>query len=652
MNKNIYDLLNKHNLDKNTILTIADLIVNNNLIIKYNYIPKSLDNIEPKLNITDDFNWKIDLDTHSNMAMLHLHAWEPISYLFLAHYQTENQRYLDKGIKLIESWKSSSTSEEHKFLWYPHCVADRSIVLGYLKSLNESVQNIENKLLNQLINQHIKFLKDEKNYVHFNHGTMIDCSLILLSILEKDDDTLMFAIKRVRENFLNTFTDNMICVENSITYSVYNIELFVLIQKNLLNSLNIDLIPDLDSKIWRALDFINILKQPNNTFPLYGDGELITIDSLKSKYIYNYYPEHPVFSFYNTNNLESYYYEIEGYLIIKDKNKYFFVRSGDMVKNHKHPDDLSFVLYYDKEFLVDTGIYNYDTGLLNDYFKSSKAHNSVVLEDENYPYINNKAEETSISYYKEYTDYFYVILKNNSYKFANILRHIYIFKDTFTVLISDNINCPFNIKNSQFFNLSPEICSDLFVNFNNHSILLNNRILIQSISQEKSNFISRYSKESIVAKKYHDLQNTVQLEFSSHGPNCRLTTLISFDIENDILKTLRYSNQKITFNNFGKNYSLNFYNKNDSLNMDKYIHFEKIQDKLYYLQTYYNGFEDKDYAWYIYLNNRRIDIIWYQPSAKFQYEFKESGDYRIRCFVRNRNNKSEKKEFSIKKRID
>lgn len=648
MKKNVYDLLNKYNLKKNTIMKIGHLILNNKLILKYNYLPKSLNNIDSQLNFSPDFNWVINLGNYSNMAMLHLHAWEPINYLFLAHYHSKELKYIEKAVDLIKSWEISSHGENHKYLWYPHCVADRSIVLGYLKIINNENEIINSNFLNELINQHIVYLIAPNNYVNYNHGAMMDRSLILLSILTRNNKLLELAIERTRTNFSKTFTENMICVENSITYSIYNIELIISIQKNLLDIVNEHLVQDFDKKMIQALDFINILKQPNDSFPLYGDGELITLSTLKNKNIYKYYSNHSVFSTYNTKKLEHHYFIDEGYIIIKDENKYFFIRSGGFVKNHKHPDDLSFVLYYNEEILIDTGIYNYDNGEIKNYFKSSQAHNSIVLENETYPYLQNK-EDIGISLFKEYSEYYYIVIKNNSYQYANILRHIYIIKGSFSILISDNIKTPLKIKNSQFFNLSPKLSNELFISVNREKTIINNNMLIQSIDIDSLNLKTASSKKALLSEKYHDLKYISQLELIKNEANARLTTLISFDIQSDILKTLQYNDQSIFFSDLRKNYQLEFRNNIEEVYLDKYIHLENIKKRVYSIKTFYRGLEEKDFAWYIYRNQNRIDIIWYQDSPKFTYDFKEPGDYKIRCFIRNKRNKDEKHEFSIKK---
>src|SRR5699024_8021035 len=225
------------------------------------------------LRFNEHFNWNIEMGSFTNMAMLHLHAWEPINYLLLSYHYTKDNKYLIKSNELIESWYTHSLDANHKYLYYPHCVADRTLILGYLSELKNPF--ISYDIVNKLLNKHKEYLSDENNYVNYNHGTMLDRSLLLLTILSENKSLFNFSLERLKNNINNTFTKNMICKENSFTYAVFNLELIVSTQKYLLDNINVTLIDRFDDKINKALNFLNIVKKPDGTLPIYGDGELI-----------------------------------------------------------------------------------------------------------------------------------------------------------------------------------------------------------------------------------------------------------------------------------------------------------------------------------------------------------------------------------------
>src|SRR5699024_11157175 len=469
---NIVKILNKYNLDRNDSIRIAEKILNNDLVLKYGYLPEELNSSIKELRYTNKFNWDIQIGKKTNMAMLHLHSWETLSYLLIAYHYTLEEKYLKKIFQLIESWYDSSKTFETKYQYYTHCVADRSIILAYIFKLDYTNQNT--KLIEYLVKNHIDYLGNDKNYVKYNHGAMIDRSLIILSLITENNEYLEKGIYRFKNNVSNTFTDNMICVENSITYSIYNLELIVSTQKYILDPYinGVSLISNFDVAIQTALTFVDSLKKPNNTFPLYGDGELVTTDSLKKTILYAHYYDHKIFKKYSitTNTLHSFYYPQEGYLIIKNRNFHFFIRCGDIVKNHKHGDDTSFTLYYNKDIFIDPGTYNYDKGKIRNYLNSSLAHNNILVNGEDYDYIKNDPSSVSINEFNDNTNHYHIKLKNYSYHSARIYRNFYILKNDFTLVIIDDISSPLKNVNTQVFNIS----KDFLPNFN--SIISNNRI--------------------------------------------------------------------------------------------------------------------------------------------------------------------------------
>src|SRR5699024_5871392 len=130
-------------------------------------------------------------------------------------------------------------------------------------------------------------------------------------------------------------------------------------------------------------------------------------------------------------------------------------------KNHNHSNDLSFTLYYNEDIFIDPRIYSYNNHHLRKYQTTTTAHNTIVLNNENYDYINNQKEEVKILSYNELEDYYYLVLENSSYSYANIIRHLFVLKLDFTVVIIDEVFSRTKVLASQFFNLSPKISENL-----------------------------------------------------------------------------------------------------------------------------------------------------------------------------------------------
>lgn len=649
MINSIFELLNKYNIQKDDSILIGDSILNNQLVVKYHYLPENIDNPIKELNYTEEFNWIVDLQDKTNMAMLHLHAWEPVNYLLLAYHYTLNNDYIKKAVELIDDWYKHSLTASHKYLYYPHCVSDRSLVLSYLLELGDT--GFCPRYMSELIEAHISYLSDDDNYVKFNHGTMMDRSLISLCMVTGDDDTLDFSVQRVCNNIFNTFTENMICVENSFTYTVFNLELIISTQKYLLDFRHKTIYDDFDLKMNQALDFLNTVMKPDGTLPLYGDGELISITSLKNTLLFKFYPNHTLFtrSVESNDTIKSHYYSEEGFLILKDKNFHFFIRAGDTVKNHKHADDLSFTLFHDYDIFVDPGTYSYDKGEVRNYLKSSYAHNSIVLNNENYNYLKSTNNEVYIDTFEEFEDFFYVRIVNKAYDFSIIKRSFYILKSDYSIIIVDDISTPFSVMNTQTFNLSPYFKESLTSSYvNNYTVRINNNLLIGSKEVDDVSLV--YNDKTIYSEKFQQSESIPRIEFNKLERNGTFITVISKNIKNDILDNIEFNDALLKFSYMKTDYKHSLKLNKESINLDKYINIIN-NDDTYIVETYHSVYDSQEYAWYIYKDDIRVDIIWYQESPVFNYNFQESGVYRIRCFIRNLDNKDEKKEFSIKKNI-
>src|SRR5699024_2399758 len=268
-------------------------------------------------------------------------------YLLLAYDFSLQPSYLEKAWEMTLDWYNHSNNSDHYYLWYRHCVAERAVVLSQLYNLKNQMdlsEDEEEKLLD-LIVTHKSFLYKAENFVYHNHGLLMDMGLIALCLVSSDYLLLQHSIKRVKKNFNDTFTDNMICVENSISYSVFNIEQFIKCEKYLFKPFDETISLEFDTKMELALDFLHLILQPDNKFPHIGDGEQINLDFLKTLSIYKFYNNHLIFKQSYDNSTFKVYKE-EGYIVLRTEKLYLFITAGDIKKNHKHADDLSFILFY------------------------------------------------------------------------------------------------------------------------------------------------------------------------------------------------------------------------------------------------------------------------------------------------------------------
>src|SRR5699024_6492078 len=400
-----------------------------------------------------------------------------------------------------------------------------------------------------------------------------------------------------------------------------------------------------DSLINKSLDFISNLKMPNDTFPHFGDGEKVSLETLKSSIIYSHYSDHELFKDYKlSDEIQSHIYLNEGFIILRNQNKYLLCNSGSLRINHKHADDGSIIYYNNEEVFVDSGIYSYDKNSLRSYFKSNIAHNSLVLNNESYDYTKSNIKDGYIDNYIEKTDHFYFQLINEHYKHANIVRHIFILKDDFQILIHDQVISPINNLNTQIFNLSSTINVDFDIN-KPKQITLNERIIMNTDPNVDITFHNAKNKMGKYSEKFHSLINIPKLELSKSGVHQNITTLIqnrsvdAFDINTNFLEF-----NKLVIANNTKQFIVNLLPVHKPISLNNFLFINNINNK-YFWKIYSSNYTNEEYAFYIYKNDSRFDIIWYSENKTIEYDFNEPGTYTIRCFIRNKNNHDEKVAF-------
>lgn len=76
------------------------------------------------------------------------------------------------------------------------------------------------------------------------------------------------------------------------------------------------------------------------------------------------------------------FYPDAGFFVVQRPNMHLTFKAGGASYSHRHIDDLSITLYVDgKDFIVDSGLYNYDIcDKMRRWFTSSRAHSGIYLE--------------------------------------------------------------------------------------------------------------------------------------------------------------------------------------------------------------------------------------------------------------------------------
>jgi uncharacterized heparinase superfamily protein len=185
--------------------------------------------------------------------------------------------------------------------------------------------------------------------------------------------------------------------ELSIMYHALMIELYL----DLLNVLpeDISLYSYLSEIADSMLGFLNNLTHPDGNIVLFNDStqEIAATtkklneyskkltDMRKGKHSTIHSPKRPS---YNHTNMQPYIHAFpdSGYYVCKDEKIFLAIDAGsigpDNIPAHSHADIFSYEFSLKGvQFIVDTGVYEYNDGEMRNYVRSTGAHNTVTIDD-------------------------------------------------------------------------------------------------------------------------------------------------------------------------------------------------------------------------------------------------------------------------------
>ncbi|ECQ7396360.1 hypothetical protein FW580_05195 [Campylobacter coli] len=344
-----------------------------------------------------------------------LHWFSFLPFLLSYHHHLKKDEILDEVTNIINSWLDSyiNTSKEtvnFEFIWHDHCMALRAEQLVglylYLKHYGKTKWLCKNeKFIDRLMNaikKHALLLsKDEYFTKYTNHGLEQARVLLLLGLFLKNDEYRLLAISRIKDEMLFAFTDEGVHVENSPTYHIFVLKIFIEIVKTYPECVIEELAIIFDRISKKALGFITHILRPDGNVPIIGDSE-----QDKTSDVYRAFYENTqeylnllyALSLGNKGikpNETNVVYEKSGYIVFRDKwhDKEEFnqaiqlvCKAGCLSQYHHHQDEGHINLYaFGEDWLIDSGLYSHNiSDPIRKYMRSRMAHNIPLITNANY----------------------------------------------------------------------------------------------------------------------------------------------------------------------------------------------------------------------------------------------------------------------------
>lgn len=520
-------------------------------------------------------------------------------------------------------------------------------------------------LVIDLIKEHALFLADEVNYTeNHNHGIFQDRALIYCAYFLNDSNSA--ELKKIAQERLASqkdfaFSSEQVHVENSPGYQIGVMDLFRVIGEFLMQFEN-PFGNELYQDVVVSAEFMAYITKPNGLVAEIGDtnssvnGSTVTNSKMS---IFN----NAHLTYASTQGLEgeqpqksAVFYPNSGYYISHnswDKVNYSdstwqMFKSGYSSKTHKHADDNSFMLYSKgHDIFVDTGWYNYMTGdNYRDYFVSSLAHNTVVVDEKTYSATDENSSKVGIYDYIDEELYDYVCGYNEMYDGVSHDRHFYNLGDA--IILWDDITSNGKHMYSQLFHASESM---KLISVNNTETLFkladtgyfvrvkqlcsngNNSVISGNFEDAKYGYVSRQMG-------YLDTINT--LKHDVIGKNVEILTVITIEDGNGKIKdisNIQYDAKNKTFNVL--------YDSGELAKIELKARTQITADDITVISKDANTFifqnnntkEMNSYAWYI-IDKHSASVVHKEPystNAVFEYEFGTPGEYFVKAYTKSEN---------------
>ncbi|USD22389.1 heparinase II/III domain-containing protein [Microbulbifer variabilis] len=372
-------------ITKDTV-QVADSIIRNNIKV----FPTL-----PNISVTslNDLWWTRFTSAQSTYS-LYIYAFYPISYLLNAYEITQNEIYLNNALKLVDGfyrWEAQGfkkiNKKMRKILHGDHAFSNRTQSLCYLLvCMRHAGKNISDKLIENLI-KNGDYLSDIKNYSHYNHGLMMDLSLLgLINTLDGEHINYPASYKlnliaRLNHSISRDITSDGVHVENSPGYHFW---LLSFLEKVIdpLAYIDTDLYKLASCVLEKASAYAMLIARPDGSVPAIGD----THAGVKYKI---------------SQGLSSKYLKDANKVIFRDPDDtvWAYFCSGYKTHVHKHGDNGAFNLFYKgQDVFIDPGFLNYEKTDSSIEIKKTSFHNTVCPKGENQEIIEINLSQENQNY--------------------------------------------------------------------------------------------------------------------------------------------------------------------------------------------------------------------------------------------------------------
>ena len=441
-----YQFRNKNFIIENgSIVSKADRILSN----EFTFLNKLTYRFE------EEIDWNVNPFNY-RLWNFNLNYFDFLEILYNSYKATKDTKYLKKGTELIEIWIEKN--RQYSFnTWDPYVVSKR--VFNFINFISDIKDDYRIEKLNEInnsINVQARYLSNNiEYYLDANHVIMDAKGLVFAGIYLNNNEILKKGMHILEKEYKRQVLSDGGHYERSPSYQVevlsHYVECYILLVRNDLSEKAKSLV----KLIEEMSTYLYSIIMPNGNIPLLNDSsldypfmadDLLQVSSVilnKKLFNFNKLSEYALsilddeeihifnelIDIKKQNNIENIKLEESGYYIIKDlindEEIYILFDCGDGGPDynlgHTHADSLNILISCgENELVMDSGTFTYKIGEDRNYYRSTIAHNTIMIDDKNSSDIWSgfrvaKRAKSFIEKYFDNNEYTYIRANHDGY---------------------------------------------------------------------------------------------------------------------------------------------------------------------------------------------------------------------------------------------